>query len=147
MKKLIFVILILVEALTYGQNINSKQFEKYAAKQDSLFINAYNKRDIKTYQELLTDFLSKYNTLSDGEKKTYSSNLSNAYYNLCCTYALLDNKAMALTYLKKTIASGYMNIKHLKEDTDLVKIRNQSEFKTLVEPLRKIGDYLYILKK
>lgn len=147
MKKIIFLILILVGTLTYGQNINSKQFESYATKQDSLFINAYNKRDINTYQGLLKDFLSKYNSLSDAEKKTYSGNLSNAYYNLCCTYSLLDKKEMALTYLKKTIASGYTNYTHLKEDTDLVKIRNQNEFKTIVEPLRKIGDYLYILKK
>jgi hypothetical protein len=147
MKKFVFLILILVGSLAYGQNFNSNQFEKYAAKQDSLFINAYNKRDIKTYQDLLTDFLSKYNSLSGADKKAYSVRLSDAYYNLCCTYSLLDKKDMALTYLRKTIASGYTNYAHLKEDTRLNKIRNQNEFKTLVEPLRKTGDYLYILKK
>jgi hypothetical protein len=147
MKKLVFLILILVGTHTYGQNVNSEQFEKYAAKQDSLFIKAYNKRDIKTYQDLLTDFLSKYNSLSGADKKAHSGRLSNAYYNLCCTYSLLDKKDMAMTYLKKTIASGYTNYSNLKKDPDLNKIRNQNEFKTLVEPLRKTGDYLYILKK
>lgn len=147
MKQLIILLFTMIISAAYGQVTTNKNFEKYAIKQDSLFIDAYNRHDVKTYNILLTDFLSKYNRLTATEKKIFSSALSNAYYNLCCTYALLDNNEMAITYLKKAIGAGYFNYTHLLEDKDLDEIRTLREFKTIIEPLRKNGDFLYILKK
>jgi len=147
MKNLLFLLLVLVVSTSCGQNAGNNDFQKFATKQDSLMMSAYNKHDVNTYQKLLTEFLSKYDVLTASDKKAFSEMRMNAYYNFCCTYALVDNNEMALTYLKKAIEAGYINYSHLLEDSDLVKIRKLKEFKTLTDPLRNIGDYLYMLKK
>lgn len=145
-KNLLAALVILTATVTYGQVATSK-FEQFANTQDSLFMLAYEQKDVKTYQTLLTAFLSQYDKLSAGDKKNFSGYLNGAYYNLSCTYSLLDNKQMALTYLKKSIAAGYINYGHIQEDTDLDNIRKEKEFTDLMNPLRNIGDFLYILKK
>ena len=146
MKRFFFFLFIFIATISYGQVTTDKNFEKFAARQDSLFVNAYEQRDIKTYNKLLTGFLSKYNKLSVPDKKIFSNYLNGAYYNLCCTYSLTGDKAMAITYLKKSIETGYFDYTHIQQDTDLDTIRNEKEFKILVEPLREIGDFLFILK-
>ena len=145
-KNLLPLLLFLTATVTHGQVATSK-FEQFANTQDSLFMLAYEQKDVKTYQTLLTAFLSQYDKLSAGDKKNFSGYLNGAYYNLSCTYSLLDNKQMALTYLKKSIAAGYINYGHIQEDTDLDNIRKEKEFTDLMNPLRNIGDFLYILKK
>lgn len=130
----------------YGQIVNDK-FEKFAKNQDSLFVVAYEHKDVKTYNKLLSEFLSKYDKLTADDKKYFSDYLNNAYYNFSCTYALLDNKKMALTYFKKSIDAGYLNYEHIQEDSDLDNIRNEKEFLEINNQLRKVSDFLYILKK
>jgi len=147
MKQLIFLLFTMIVTTSYGQIQMNKDFEKYATKQDSLFTDAYNRHDAKTFNKLLTAFISKYNDLSEAEKKPFSGNITSAYYNLSCTYALADDKKMALAYLKKSIDAGYFNYAHILVDRDLDKIRDLKEFKSMVKPLRKISDFLYILKK
>lgn len=122
-------------------------FEKFSTKQDELFIEAYKKKDVKYYQQLLDEYLKKYNKLSIADQKAYSSSYTNAYYNFACTYSLLGNKTEAISNLEKSIKAGYYNYSHILEDSDLDNIRNEEKFKSLIAPLREIGDYLYILKK
>jgi len=145
-RRLILFLFLLTATVASGQMTNDK-FEKFAIKQDSLFIVAYEQKDTKTYNKLLTEFLSQYDKLSADGKKNFSGYLSGAYYNLCCTYSLLDNKEMALTYLKKSIDAGYIDYKHIQEDTDLDNIRKEKEFLIINSQLRNVGDFLYILKK
>lgn len=145
-KRYFFLIAFFTVTIANGQTAADK-FEKFAIKQDSLFVSAYERKDIKTYNKLLTEFLSQYNKLSDTDRKTFSGYLNGAYYNLCCTFSLLDNKPMALTYFKKSIEAGYIDYAHIKEDSDLNNIRNEKDFKEQFEKLRNIGDYLYMLKK
>ena len=120
--------------------------EVFFARQDSLFIQSYEKRDTATYQKRLTEFLSKYRQLTDQEQRQYKGSLVNAYYNLSCTYALTGETTKTLEYLKKSIEAGYFDYSHLMSDKDLDGIREKIEFKMMVEPLRKVGDYMYILK-
>ena len=145
-KQLLIAVIILIAATANGQNTIGKDFEKFANHQDSLFVKAYDNRDVKTYDKLLTEFLSNYNKLSDPLKKTYTIELINAYYNLCCTYSIMGNKEMAFTYLKKSIEAGNYDYIHIMQDKDLDNIRNEKEFKILIETVRKVGDYPYILK-
>ncbi|MBX7206104.1 MAG: transglutaminase-like domain-containing protein [Bacteroidia bacterium] len=145
-RRLILFLFLLTATVARGQITNDK-FEKFAIKQDSLFIVAYEQKDTKTYNKLLTEFLSQYDKLSADGKMNFSGYLSGAYYNLCCTYSLLDNKEMALTYLKKSIDAGYIDYKHIQEDTDLDNIRKEKEFLIINSQLRNVGDFLYILKK
>ena len=122
------------------------QFAVFAAKQDSLFIKAYEQKNIAQYQQLLKEFATKYNKLNVEERQQFIGYIQNAYYNLCCTYALLNNKIQALQYLQKSVDAGYCNFAHLQKDKDLDSIRNESAFKQIVQSLRATGDYVYILK-
>lgn len=147
LKLIFFIFSISIFTSLCGQVTNDSNFEKFAIRQDSLFILAYEQKDIKTYNYLLTDFLSRYKKLSASDKKTYSNYLSSAYYNLCCTYSLLNNKPMALEYLRKSIDAGFIDYSHIRKDTDLENIRSEQEFKEILNKLRIIGDYVYILKR
>jgi hypothetical protein len=144
-KHFILLVFFLTSAVVYGQ-ITTAGFEEFAIKQDSLFVLAYKQKDVKTYDKLLTEFLSKFNELTADDKKNFSGYLTGAYYNLCCAYSLLNNKEMALTYLKKSIDAGYFGYYHIQEDKDLDNIRNEKEFLDINNKLRNIGDFLYILK-
>jgi hypothetical protein len=121
-------------------------FASYAQKQDSLMVNAYKQKDTKAYSKLLDDFLLKYEKLSKEDKAGFNGYYINAFYNLCCTYSLLNDKPKALEYFEKSVHAGYSDYAHTKADTDLDNIRNEEKFKTLVQSLRETSDYLYILK-
>ncbi|MCX6305771.1 MAG: transglutaminase domain-containing protein [Bacteroidetes bacterium] len=146
-RHLLPALLIFMGICAMGQTPSANRFEKFAARQDSLFTAAYKQKDTNLYQKLLAEFLTEYNQLSDSAKKPFSGYYMNAYYNLCCTYSLNGDHAMALAYLEKSIKAGYCDYSHMQEDKDLDNIRNDKEFKILVEPTRQIGDYLYVLKK
>lgn len=143
---LFLVILSFIFTSSFCQS-TGKSFEDFANGQDSLFSIAYENLDPKAYQKLLGEFLVKYNKLPEDSKKEYSDYLNSSYYNFACLYALSNNKEKAFEYLKKSISAGFYNYTHIMQDSDLVSIRDDNRFKTMVEPLRKIGDYLFILKK
>ncbi|MEI6766973.1 MAG: transglutaminase-like domain-containing protein [Bacteroidota bacterium] len=145
-RRLFFFLISFTMTVAYGQ-VTAEKFEKFAIIQDSLFVSAYEHKDIKTYNKLLTEFLSQYNRLPDTTKKEFSEYLNGAYYNLCCTYSLLNNKEMAIIYFKKSIDAGYIDYAHIQEDSDLNNIRNEKEFKDILNQLKNISDFLYILKK
>jgi len=129
------------------QTPSEKQLDSFFTRQDSLFVKAYQQRDVVRYDQLMTEFLVKYQGLTPGDQKRYTNDLSNAWYIFCCTYSLLNNKSKALDCLKKSIAAGYFDYAHLQSDKDLDNIRNEADFISMVSPLRKVGDFLYILKK
>jgi hypothetical protein len=145
--KLWLALVLLSTSLIQAQDKNNFNFKDYASHQDELMMKAYDQRDVKAYQTLLDDFLSKYNKLPKSEQENYENNHINAYYNFCCTYALLNNKPKALEFLEKSIKAGYLNYQHIQTDTDLESIRNEEKYKKLVYPLREVSDYLYIIKK
>ena len=123
------------------------EFAFFAQKQDSLMVDAYKQKNIASYQKFLDDFLQHYEKLSKEDKRNFQGYYVNAFYNLCCTYSLLNNKTKALEYFEKSVNAGYGDYSHIKADTDLDNIRNEEKFKTLVQSIRATGDYLYILKK
>lgn len=147
MKKTIFLLLLtLLGTIVCGQTIVN-DFQKFAGIQDSLCIQAYEKRDDKKYDKLLKEFIAKYDKLTDSDKKTFSNQLKNLYYNFCCLYSLQNNKEQALNYLEKCVTLYYNDYKHTTEDTDLDNIRNEERYKNLIKSVRSIGDYTYILKR
>ena len=142
------IIIIISLFFYYSSSFGQKtDFESFAVKQDSLFLNAYNQKNTKIYAILLDEFIAKYEQLNTAEKKKYLNDYINAFYNFSCTWAIINNKAKALAYLEKSIKAGYYDYMHLLEDKDLENIRNEKNFKTVIAPLRETGDYLYILKK
>ena len=147
MQRISFYFLLLIIVLSCGSPVKVKDFEKFALQHDSLFVKAYEKRDTVVYKQLLNEFIPEFQALSDPDKKRFSNYRSNAYYNLCCTYALLDNKSEAIKYLKMAIDAGYFDYSHIRKDNDLKNIRNDKEYLEAENSIREIGDYLYILKR
>ncbi|MBS1772180.1 MAG: transglutaminase domain-containing protein [Bacteroidetes bacterium] len=143
-RSLLFLIALLV---LVANSLKAQEFQHYAHVQDSLTMIAYDKRDPKEFSALLKDFEKKYKTLSKEDKKEYDHYYYGMYYNLCCTYALLGNKEMALNSFEKSIAIGYDGYYHILEDKDLDGIRNEPRFIKILNRLKETGDYMYILKK
>ena len=130
-----------------AQTTPSQKMDEFLEKKADAFNTSYENKDVKTYNALLSEYLSIYEKLSEDEKKQNSYILNNIYYTLSCTYSLLNNKPSALTYLKKAIDAGYNDYGHVQNDTDLDNIRNEKEFVELNKKLKKTGDYLSILKR
>ena len=143
---LLFTLLVALSAKAQMPTTN-KSFQKFAGIQDSLCTIAYKNKDDKKFEKLLSEYLLKYNKLSEADKKTFSGTTNGIYYDLSCLYSLQNNKIQALGNLEKSIKFGFDDLEHITEDTDLDNIRNEMKFKTIIQPLRDTKDYLYILKK
>lgn len=147
MKKATFLFFLSVILLISKGQTTKKEFQKFASIQDSLCVQAYEKRDDKKYNKLLTEFMVKYNKLADSTKKEFNHQLKNLYYNFCCLYSLQNNKPMALNYFDKCVKLGYNDYYHVIEDSDLDNIRNEDQYKSLIKYIRSIGDYTYIINR
>ena len=59
------------------------------------------------------------------------------FYNLACSYALLNQTRMALVALTKAIDFGYDDFKHLKTDADLDNLLKDEHFQRYIKDLEK----------
>ena len=57
------------------------------------------------------------------------------WYNLACSFSLLNRIDEAAEALEKSIALGYTDVKYLLSDTDLSKLRQSPRFRQLLEQL------------
>lgn len=146
-KRILAALLLFYAVNLQAQVNNNASFTAFANQYDSLFRNAYDQLDTTRYQQLLNTFTSRYNNLDSTTKKANAGRLSAALYNLCCIYSLQNRQAQALTYLDRSIRAGYYNYANITADKDLNNIRSLEKFKQLVAPLRRIGDYPYILRQ
>jgi serine/threonine protein kinase/Flp pilus assembly protein TadD len=65
-------------------------------------------------------------------------NDTNVLYNAACTYGILKKKQEALETLKKAIECGYGNLEWIKQDPDLLLLRDDAEFQKLVTRGQKL---------
>ena len=63
-----------------------------------------------------------------------------AHYNLACRYALLKQRAQALTALRKAVELGYRDFAFMQEDHDLDSIRKDPRFRRLVKEYASEGE-------
>jgi len=130
-----------------AQTTPSQKIDEFLKQKADGFDIAYDNKDVKTYNSLLSEYLVLHENLPANEKKERSYELSNIYYNLSCIYSLLDNKISAINSLKNAMDAGYNNYGHVQLDTDLDNIRKEKEFIVLNNKLKLTGDYLFILKR
>ena len=149
MKIKVYLLLVLLVSMQQliAQTTPSQKIDEFLKQKADGFDIAYDKKDVKTYNSLLSEYLVLHENLPAHEKKERSYELSNIYYNLSCIYSLLDNKISAINSLKKAIDAGYNNYGHVQLDTDLDNIRKEKEFIVLNNKLKLTGDYLFILKR
>jgi len=131
----------------FAQNNTVNPFDSFANKQSQLIHDAYQKRNDNEGLKLMTELMGQYNLLTPQDKRMYRGYLTNNWYNVSCLYALINKKPEALSTLDSAVKYGYINYKHLQEDTDFAGIRNEAKFKQIAQSLREVGDYKYILQK
>lgn len=69
---------------------------------------------------------------------TYKPNDMDALYNLSCCYAN-SNVSTSIYYLKRAINAGFVDVSHLIYDPDLINLKYESEFKSIVEDLKEFN--------
>lgn len=138
MKKLFPALLLSICFFLPAWTFSNPDFDRYAALQDSLMINAYNKRDAKTQEKLMEDVTSNYKKLSGAERANYKTYYSYSLYNVCCTYSLIKNNDKAIEYLAKAIKAGLDDYKIIEKDTDIANIKKDARFNAVIKPLKDL---------
>jgi tetratricopeptide (TPR) repeat protein len=67
------------------------------------------------------------------KQDTTMANQSIYYYNMACGTSLQKKTMDALSYFDKSLKTGYLDLKHFEEDTDLDNIRALPGFRKLIE--------------
>ncbi len=63
-------------------------------------------------------------------------------YNLACSYSLLGRYKRALEFLGKAIDLGYDDLHHLEDDSDLDSLREEDDYKILIDKLKRASTRL-----
>lgn len=108
-------VLFLLMGSTFGQSY--KQLIRQA---DSLYKSKDYKKSNELYQQALK------------LEKTNSTDL----YNAACSAALADDKENAANFLQLAFDNGYLNINHLKKDSDLSSLHADNRWKELVDKMQ-----------
>lgn len=58
-------------------------------------------------------------------------------YDAACLYSLMGDKEQAINYIRLALEHGYNRFTHIEKDDDMDNIRNEKEFKQLIETYRK----------
>jgi len=149
MKKLLLVCGICLSAvIVKAQERNeSADFNKYCLKMESAMQAASKEKDYPKAIVIINDWLDRYGKLSAAAKQNSTGLTQSLYYNQACYTALNGQKQEAITWFKKAADEGYSNYANSSIDSDLNSLRDDNEFKTLLNKIRERGDYGYILKK
>lgn len=59
------------------------------------------------------------------------------FYNLACSYSLLNDQPAALNAIRRAIALGYDDFDHLTNDQDLAKLMADEEFRRYLKSVQK----------
>ncbi|MDR2039510.1 MAG: hypothetical protein LBQ60_16425 [Bacteroidales bacterium] len=107
----------------------------------------FKDKDYKQGEALLYEAIDLYSGLSENDQQKYQWVQAGNYYNLACIYSLTKNKKKAMENFEKAVKHGYTNYSHIKSDTDLDYIRKEKRFVQLMDEIRVLGDYPYILQQ
>jgi len=121
MKPVLFLITCLICSVTYGQNYSqlvNDANEKYLEKEYKKSVELY-KRAFAKEQKSRTDF-----------------------YNAGCSAALTGDVTLALSWLNQAFSNGFVNIRHMKSDSDLNSLYKTQGWKSLVATMQAKVDRL-----
>lgn len=102
-------------------SVNAQEYSKLISDADKLY-------EIKDYK-MSTDL---YNKAFKIENKN-----PNHLYNGACASSLAGNTKNTFKWLNLSIEKGWVNLKHLKSDTDLENLHSKKEWKKTIEKLEK----------
>jgi len=121
MKPVLLLITCLICSVTYGQNYSqlvNDANEKYLEKEYKKSVELY-KRAFAKEQKSRTDF-----------------------YNAGCSAALTGDVTLALSWLNQAFSNGFVNIRHMKSDSDLNSLHKTQGWKSLVATMQAKVDQL-----
>ena len=61
-----------------------------------------------------------------------------SYYNLACTYSLMDKAPEAVEQLRASFQRGFQDVSHMERDLDLEKIRRNPVFRKAISDFKEI---------
>ena len=104
---------------------------------DPNYHNAYDNRGVSYHKKEM------YGKAIEDYSKAIELNPSyaNSYYNLSCNYCMQNDKEKALAYFRIALEKGFSDFDHLELDDDLNLIREEQEFKNLIEEYKEPLDY------
>ncbi len=87
------------------------------------------------FKGYLLQELKRYGEALEAYEEAIRLNLNDidSIYNIACIYSLLNNKSEALKYLRKAIQLNKSQKEEAKTDVDFDNIKNEDEFKKLIE--------------
>ncbi|GAA4464356.1 transglutaminase domain-containing protein [Nemorincola caseinilytica] len=140
-----FLLAVIACASTYASAQSAgDQFAVFAREQNTQMVAAYEKRDVTAYLAQLSRLQNSYARLSAKDKAKYKDVMTDAYYNLACTYALTGDKKKALSYLER---SRYYNYDLLLTDNDLAALETEPRFASYARTARAHSpNYVAILR-
>jgi hypothetical protein len=119
MKATFTTILLLLFSLSFSQN-----YKSLVSEADALYKNKDYKKSVEKYTEAFKI-----------EQKSGSD-----FYNAACSAALLGKKNVAFQWLQLALDKGWINVRHLKTDTDLDALHNDKKWLPFVNEMQKIVD-------
>ena len=154
MKKLyIFLAVLFVSLTAFGQT-DSKAMNNFIAsyqKIEQQYQELYDNKDYRQIEKVLQEMLriSQNLKLDSAETEEYQQIIeminAGTYYNLACTYSLLNRTKEAVAAYEKSIQCGYDDYRHVLSDSDLDNIRKDKKFIALTETIKQF-DKLAILQ-
>ena len=154
MKKTITFLAALCISLAAFAQTNSPSINNLISKFGELepkYQGHYDKKEYKQTELILNEMITLIDNLelSDKEKEEYQSGINtlkaNTYYNLACTYSLLNQKKAAIDAFEKAVEFGYAEYQHAKNDSDLDNIRKEKKFIAVLDNMKQF-DKLFILQ-
>lgn len=146
-RSILITLLALIPLLACAQNPTQEQFMQFSRNQEKTLRELTQKKDFLTWEKGLESWLDQYKQLSPKDQKELLPIKSSIYYDLACAYSLNKKKQLALHAFKEAIDAGFSYYYHALQDSDLDFIRHERSFAKQMKRLRKVGNYLYILKK
>lgn len=150
MKRLIFILCIL-----FSYNIAFSQKVGYTDRQLvdefnrllSATNKAITKKNYNHAEKCVSECIEYFYTLSPDVQKKFQLFLANNYYKLSGIYSIQRKKEDAVKSFEKAVEAGYINYSQAIADTSLIYIRNDKQIISLLDKIRLLGDYGYILKQ
>lgn len=147
--------LILVSCILFCCGIVFSQKANYSGHQlvdefnrlHSATTKAISEEDYILAEKRVSESIEYFYTLPPDVQKKFQLFLANNYYTLSGIYSIQRKKEEAIKSFEKAVESGFINYQHATTDTSLDYIRNDKQVITLLDKIRPLGDYQYILKQ
>jgi hypothetical protein len=146
MKRVLIFFAVLLNSLTVLSQTNSAIFNELLSNYQGLeskYLENYNEKNYTQTELILKNMLTLLSEikLSDNEISEFQPIINGIkasnYYNLACTYSLLNQKKQAIEYFERSVAFGFNDYYHILEDIDLDNIRKEKRFVSLLQELSK----------